>query len=576
VAAILDLDDLEILDLDDDPILDLEPTGPWTITTGVATDSATSEVHTIDISTGISASYPATFEMSGPGTVTVFGYVNGDGLFLSQEFEAGSSSFWPSATPFDAGDAIHLEMTYVGAGPLTFSMSLKMTGDHAPVTLEWVAVPEPPGAHSPTWGAGTRLHVWLALKAGNTFTLDDPIYGRLGSGNIVAAGVGFPRIVADELDPPGLWFDVSCHVLSVETERGATTAKGPFVEAEAGTAVVVLADPDRDWDPADPRYPRFEPGCPVMVWCEVRQSLGPGVWAIVRRNLFVGTINSITEPWSNHRSARQCTIIASDGIADLVKRERPELAVPEELVHERLARIVDYYGGPTLLPATSGVMLQATTLSGSAWEAIKRTVEAEVGFAYVTPYPADPLSGLFLSTLIGLRFLPRETWADDTVSPKNLPCGIIVATSVRASDDQRYTRVTAGRDGDTEHHDVTRSVVARREIGLKKTDLALTDAGLAPWAEFVLAAFQARWTSSLTGVTLRPAAQPDTWVDVTGVDLLDERITISWQPDPDTDGGLFPPTIIVTARVIGIRHSITRARWEVSFNLADATQIVAE
>lgn len=430
---------------------------------------------------------------------------------------------------------------------------------------------EAPGAHSPAWGPDIRLHVWLGLGRGNTLILDDDVYGRLNAGNVAAESAGIPPEPIDPLDPPGLWYDVSCDVVSVETQRGATVADGVFAKAEAATATIVLADPTRRFDPMDTTFERLAPDCAVLIWCEVLQ-LGT---FILRRTIFTGRIDSIIEPWKADPGARRATIIASDLVADLANRQRPELFnVPEEYVHQRLARILDYYEGPALLPATSSVLLAATSFSGSAWDEIQHAVDAELGFAYITPYPAsDPFAALLNpAALSGLRFLPRSTWDDESVPVLQIPCGIIIATTVSASNRQQRTRVTASRaDGPV----VTRYRSGRREMGYTRTDLALTDAGVPAWADAVLDAFD-RPQAALTGVTLRPAAQPELWPDITAVDLLAERVVIDWQVSPSVEWGLPARVLEVTARVIGISHSITRARWEITWALADADLTVAE
>lgn len=447
-----------------------------------------------------------------------------------------------------------------------------------------------PGASNPLWGEGTKLHVWMGLARGNTLTLDDDVHGRLDSGNVLGGVTGTPPIEPDGL--PHLWADVSCDVLDVETTMGATTADGLMARAEAGTARIVLADPERRYDPVNPDstfeyqgVSRLTPGMPVLIWAEIQQF---GVYT-VRRTLFTGRADSIAEPWTPHPSQRRCTIVASDFTVDLANRDRPELAVPVgdgELAHERVARILDAFGGPPGNLDPSSVVMQRTTLPGTAWEELNKVADAEVGFVfvYVRPdlYVDDWEASVGLATTPSVRFFTRDVWADVVPATTVIPCDVVVGAVVTANDGQVRTRVTGQRAAypdepdENERSERTRSVPAAREVGYSRHDLELAEDEVLPWVEFVLASFQ-RPRTQVTSITMRPAAVPGTldppvpgaWADVLLAAFMLERVRLEWQPPGETT------SYAVTGRVIGVEHRISTTRWEVVWHLGDSDIVVS-
>jgi hypothetical protein len=301
------------------------------------------------------------------------------------------------------------------------------------------------------WGA-VRLHVWLALAAGAPFTLDDGQLGRLDQGNVLD-GDG-------QAGPMGrLWVDVSCDVLDVVTHRGAGRADGVMARAEASTATITLADPQRRYDPIEPEASRLRPGMEVLVWAQHSFEVAPD-FVPLNACLFLGRAESIIEPWSPHPSQRRCTIIASDVVTDLANASRAELVTPVghgEGARDRAARILDAFDGPPLSdltvrrrvfvnaqPTTSH--LQGATFAGSAWEQLNAVADAEAGFVFIEPLPAGPYpSETSTNWEQQVQLLPRSTWTNTTADPFTVPCAATIGVRLTATDTQHRTRVTGQR-----------------------------------------------------------------------------------------------------------------------------------
>jgi hypothetical protein len=438
------------------------------------------------------------------------------------------------------------------------------------------------GAENPTLWGEVRLHVWMKLAAGRPFTLGDPVLGKLGRGNVLG-GTGDVGDIGQSL-----WVDVTCDVLNVTTHLGATQAEGVIARAEAGTCTLVLADPLRRYDPVASESPRLVPGVEVLVWAQHSLWLEPD-FAAENAPVFMGRVETIAEPWTPHPSLRRCTIVASDATADLVASNRAALDTPVgagELARDRVARILAAFAGPPLnevtirlddpdlhVPAVpSVVVMQGTTMPGSAWAELNKVADAEVGFLYVQPVAPGPWSTDWQQQV---QFLPRSTWSNTTDDPLTLPCGAVIGARVTASDAQQRTRVTGQRALMPGEEDIpanrvahTRSRPAQRPLGYTRTDLELAEAEVLPWVEFVLATF-AEPRVKVDMVSLRPGAAPGLWPGVLRTELAVDRVRLEWLP-PDGGG-----EVTVTGRVVGEDHQISRASWTVDWFLADVILVAS-
>jgi hypothetical protein len=245
------------------------------------------------------------------------------------------------------------------------------------------------------------VYVRAAIAAGNTFHLGQHAYDRLDSGNVLAASPAAGTTAAS----PRLWVDLTCDVLSIDTQAGASGSDGIFTKADAATVTVELADPTGKYDPAAVVPPfsyagqsRLTPGVPIEVYAEV---VDPATVAVTTHYLFTGTADSWREDWTTSPSSRRCVLVATDPTKVWARYDRPaQVAVGNgETVAQRIARLVAYYAWPGTVegPSSSSVTLAPTTLAQSGWELLSRVLDDELGIVYFTPRGA-------------LRWTNRAAW----------------------------------------------------------------------------------------------------------------------------------------------------------------------
>jgi hypothetical protein len=278
-------------------------------------------------------------------------------------------------------------------------------------SLPWPG--SPGGASSPRWGGYIRLFVRAAIASGNTFHLGQSSTDRLDSGNVLAAS----PTAATTATSPRLWVDLSCDVISVDLEAGASGSSGIFTKADAATVKIELADPEGKYDPAAVVPPfsyagrsRLTPGVPIEVYSEVVDAVSA---AVTTHYLFTGTAESWREDWTTKPSSRRCVLVASDATKTWVRFDRPEQSQvgTGDTTAARIARLVAYFGwsGTVEGPSTSSAVLSSTTLAQSGWELLGRTLDDELGVVYFTPRGA-------------LRWTNRAAWFAEVPPVLGLGC----------------------------------------------------------------------------------------------------------------------------------------------------------
>jgi hypothetical protein len=415
------------------------------------------------------------------------------------------------------------------------------------------------GAYSPWWGGDIKLYVWAGIHAGSTMRWGQSATDNLDAGNVWGGGLPSPS-------PPAgrLWVDLSCDVLSVDTQIGGSRSDGAIAQAEAGTASVTLSDPSRKYDPTNPNSPfqyggqsRLTPGTALIVFAERWNGT-----AITQHRLFTGTVDTWAEDWARAPSARQAVVVASDATKDLVNLDYGEqpAAGAGDTVNARISRILTYYGwaGSRTLD-TSTNTLQATTFAQSAWELIGRATEDELGFSY-------------LDQLGVLQFRNRATWtarpapvltvgcAPATAAYDTMTTGEVAAASL-AIRNAVYASITGGTQ------QVARAQTSIDRYGLhsyKRTDLGLqNDSQAGAWASF-LVSLQGTPRPQLDSLSILPRFDPSIWPSLLNLKLITDRVRVLWTP-PDMSA-----TTEVLARAIAIGHVIDRRSWQVDLRLAQA------
>lgn len=417
----------------------------------------------------------------------------------------------------------------------------------------------PGGAYSPWWGGDIKLYVWAGIFAGSTFHWGQSTTDNLDAGNVWGGGQPTPT-------PPAgrIWVDLTCDVLSVQTDIGGTRSDGAIAQSEAGTATVTLTDPTRKYDPTNPNSPfqyggqtRLTPGANLIIFAEVWNGS-----AITQYRLFTGTVDTWNEDWTFAPNSRQAVIVASDGVKDLVALdygEQPEIGAGDT-VSQRIERILTYYGWPgTRVLDTSTNTLLGTTLAKSAWELIGRATEDELGFTY-------------LDQVGTLQFRNRATWLARPAPVITVGCAPAVSAydamttaEVEAANLSIKNAIYATRVGGTQQ--VARSEQSIARYGLhsyKRTDLGLqTDGQAGTWAAF-LVSIQGTPRAQLDSLNIRPRFDPAMWAPLLTLKLVTDRVRVLWTP-PD-----MAATTEVTGRAIRISHTVTRRSWDVGLGLAQA------
>jgi hypothetical protein len=418
----------------------------------------------------------------------------------------------------------------------------------------------PGGAASPAWGGYTRLWARAAIGAGNTFHVGQSDTDRLDDGNVMGGGVPGP--------PGTLWVDLSCDVLDLAVQGGASSAQGIFSKPDAATVEVTLSDPAGIYDPLNTGGPfsyggrsRLVPGVPVEVFAEVVNG-SDGTWT--KYVLFTGTADSWAEDWTPNPYDRQAVMVATDATKNFVRMDRPEQAPvgAGDTVQQRVHRVVDYFGwtGTVIDPAGgSPRTLSATTLADSAWEMLNRTLDDELGYIYVTPAGA-------------LRWLNRETWA--TVPPPKVTFGcstgydVLTDASPSALDRQMRNAVNAARAGGTTQSALSQVSIDRYgRYEYTRTDLGLADdTQVGTWATDVVTVY-AYPQVTLDDVTFQPAILGHwaVWNDTLATQPVSDVVRINWSA-PD-----LPEHVVDNySRMVGYHHQITRDRWEITWQLIAA------
>jgi len=425
----------------------------------------------------------------------------------------------------------------------------------------------PGGAVSPHWGGYTKLYVRTAIGAGNPFHMGAHNYDRLSAGNVLGGGVPAPA--------GDLWVDIACDVRDMEVITGATTSQGILSKPDAGTLTVTIADPGGIYDPLNTGGPfayggrsRLVPGTPVEVFAEV---VDGDTAAVSTHWLFTGTADSWQQDWTPKPSNRETKLIASDATKQFARLDRPEQAATGagDTTKQRVHRIVDFFGwtGPVVDPPTGSgtATLQATTLAQSAWELLNRTLDDELGYVHVTAKGE-------------LRWLPRSTWSTTPPPSVTLGCDVgydvLIDATPSAIDRQMRNAVYAARTGGVaQFAQSTSSIDKYGRYDYTRTDLGLADdTQAATWATTVVTLY-AYPQVTLDDVTMRPDVDPKPWAawkSVLGFTPITDVVRVHWSP-PD-----IPTHVVdVASRVFGIDHRITRAAWEVKWQLVNTRPAAA-
>ncbi|MFD0883718.1 hypothetical protein ACFQ08_04000 [Streptosporangium algeriense] len=386
----------------------------------------------------------------------------------------------------------------------------------------------------------------LGANLGTAFHLDDASRGRLDTGTLAAADT---------------WVEVSAgiRVPSVTTRRGSTRVESPLVRYEAGTATVVLDDPDRRFDPTNTSGPYVSGGRSQVT--PMRAVRVRAVWDGVAYPLFRGFADSWDLDWGP--TTATVSVPCTDAFKALAAKRRGE-GVPVgagETVEDRIHRILDSASWPAedRLIGTGSTTLQATTLEGDPLAELQLAADTEIGELYADAEGRVRFRGR-MALLTDTRSAVSQATFGATPGVIELP--------ISTDDAQLYNEVKITRvDGVEQIATDPGSMDEFLPHTFERSDLLMaTDAEAADYAAWILY-ISAEPEARFDKIVIYPRRDPTVlWPQVLGREIGD-RITCVRVPPT---GG---PSVIRDSFIRGIEHEVDGQRWKTTWYLQSATKI---
>ena len=194
----------------------------------------------------------------------------------------------------------------------------------------------------------------------NTFTLDDPIRGRLSSNNVLGG--------------TSIFTDVTTYVQSVSISRGRSRDLNAFV---SGSATIELENSaDGRFNPANvngPYYPGIEPLIEVIVDCLVAGQSS-------HTNLYRGFVTDWVTQYPN-KTTSKVQVSCSDAFVKLANIETTSLAVSStdsgSMVSSILSNAQVAYSGTTSIETGNSTM-QSINKSTNVLSLIQEIEKSEI------------------------------------------------------------------------------------------------------------------------------------------------------------------------------------------------------
>ncbi len=210
------------------------------------------------------------------------------------------------------------------------------------------------------------------VAVAGSFILDDPVAGRLGTGQVADATT---------------WVDITPYLRSVTTNRPATRVQGPLLTYQGATASGVLKNGDGRFDPdnlAGPYVVGGLSGVRAMIPLRFRAVFGGTDYG-----MFSGFADSWQDDGTNYaNNYAEVTVSASDGMKILGGVALAPLSSPAgdgEQSGARINRILDAAGWFTdhrkISDGDSPV--QGTTLGDAALSLLQLNSDSEIGELYI-------------------------------------------------------------------------------------------------------------------------------------------------------------------------------------------------
>lgn len=368
-----------------------------------------------------------------------------------------------------------------------------------------------------------------------------------------------------ELAPVDLWTDVTDHVASFSTRRGATRAAGPNVRYEAGTATIVLRNEDRRFDPTNLDGPYVAGGVTQvepMRAVRIRAGWDGTTWSVFR---------GFADAWEISYSgpnASEVVLTATDAFKVFASYDRDEsvAAGAGEDSGARIDRVLDSISWPDTdrVIATGDSTVQATTLADNVLTELLLTTDSELGEFYMDPEGRAVFRNRHALVEESRSNTSQATFGDEDPELRYADVGI------EYDSDSIYNLLSIAREGGTAQ---VVEDAASRTAYLTRTyqrhDLILeTDAECADYADFLLHQ-SADPELRFAELTLRPRRDGDALFPQALGRKLGDRITVVRRPP----GGGDP--IERDCLIRGVEHVMARGRtvWETRFVLQSATRL---
>lgn len=389
---------------------------------------------------------------------------------------------------------------------------------------------------------------------GNVFTIADPVRGKIGSVPIGSDGV---------------WTDISRWVRSWSMRRGATRADTPLVRYDAGTATIVLHDPDRRFDPENLAGPYVVDG-----WSQVepmRRVRIRAVWDGETYPIFDGFADD-WQPDYQGNTWTYVTLTATDAIKVFVANDRVPVDPPVgagEDAGARMTRILDAAGWPTADRSISvgNSTLQATDLDGNQLAEMQLVQDSEMGHLFV-----DAAGRVVFRNRHAMFTSPRSAASQATFGDGGygvtgeLPYADVIPSS---SDEGMANTITVTREGGIEQTVVDAAARARylTKTFTKSGLLLETDDEALEYAQAVRFQFAnpGRRFSRIAFRNPSPQAEAAVWPAVLDREFGD-RLTVIRRPP----GGGAPINRDVFVR--GVEHTSDGNVWTSAFVLQPASR----
>jgi hypothetical protein len=347
----------------------------------------------------------------------------------------------------------------------------------------------------------------------------------------------------------GGWAAMTCDVLQASWATGASRDDGVLTRTEAGTADVVLANPDRRYDPlwpSAPFYGRWQIGTRLRIFAGAPPAAPVLAWS--------GTIDTLTLD-GYAAGAPVCHVAAIDAVGRMNARNPVPLATPVgagESAHARLTRILTRAGVPaaSLDVEPAGPPMGATTHVDAPGVEAQQVAQAArwtlwvdaAGVVHVHPFlidatPVPPPDVIFDCTTPGHARALDVAYASDPLQ-------------VRSSIDATGTSgnvIHVQDDGSLDRYGVADSFTLPLQ----------GDSDVSAWAAWLLARTSTP-RPRLDRLEVAPALDPtgSTWAAVVGAALRQViEVTLATRPEPTT----------YRVWVRGLGHRLDANGWQVSY-----------